>query len=432
MFKAVLKHNKTRVFCQAIAVFLFSIFYFLFSIGPVRAEDINQQILDLRAQIDALTKQAAEYQGTITQKQKEAATLNSQIVILNNQILKLQTQISITGKQIDSTNLQITQINEQIYNDQQSINQKEGAMGEIVAYLYQQDRMGLLATLLKYQTLSGFTGQVQQAQDLNTKLTQLLADLKTEKSNLEASNEELNQKKADLATLNQQQINQQNSVSQTKKNKDLLLAQTKGEEAKYQQLLNINEEQQTEFFTQLQQLEKEAIKAGAYIVHVTATYVPPKGTTIFEWPFDSYILTQGYGCTTFAKCGNPRGPYGGAPHNGVDITAGTGAAIHPAANGDILASGYSDGWGNWVAIRHPELYNLVTLYAHMQSPTGLANGTAVTTKSIIGYEGKTGNTTGAHLHISVYNDFFTYISTISGQLYFNYFEGTLNPFNYLP
>ncbi len=410
---------------------LFFIFYFLFIPNAFATGDINQQILDLRAQIDALTKQEAAFQGTITQKQKEANTLNKQITILNAQISKLQVQIQITGKKLDTTKLQITQLSGQIFDDQQKISQQEGAVGELIFSMYQRDQMGLFAILLKFPTLSNFTDQAQQAQDLSTKLTQILADLKVEKTNLESDKSQLDVQQINLENLNKQSISQQNALNGTKKNKDLLLAQTKGQEAQYQQLLNDTEEQKSEFFTQLQKLEQQAIQFGAYIVHVTASNIPPRGSNIFQWPFDSYIITQGYGCTTHARCGRSSGPYGGAPHNGVDIAQKAGTAIHPMATGNILASGYNDGWGNWVAIRHPDLNDLVTLYGHMQSPAGLTNGTAVTLDSVIGYEGKTGNATGVHLHISVYKDFFTYISPVSGQLYFNYFEGTLNPLDYL-
>jgi murein DD-endopeptidase MepM/ murein hydrolase activator NlpD len=132
--------------------------------------------------------------------------------------------------------------------------------------------------------------------------------------------------------------------------------------------------------------------------------------------------------TSYAK----RGVYGGAPHNGIDISGGYGQPIRPVADGIVLASGFNNGWGNWIAIRHPSLGNLVSLYAHMRSPASLANGTPVSSTSIIGYEGSTGNSTGPHLHLSIYSDFFTYINEKNGQLYFNYFEGTLNPLDYLP
>ena len=82
-----------------------------------------------------------------------------------------------------------------------------------------------------------------------------------------------------------------------------------------------------------------------------------------------------------------------------------------------------------MAVRHDG--GLVSVYAHMRSPSGLTNATTVTTNDIIGYEGSTGNATGSHLHLSVYKDFFTYINEKNGQLYFNYFDGSLNPLDYL-
>ncbi len=417
---------------QALVVFCFlAAFFFGFSTA-FAADDINQQILDLRKQIEELTKQADQYKGTILQKQKEADTLKRQVDILNNQILQLQTKISITNRQISSAKLEIVGMEGQIFDKQGKIDQQRKAIGELLSLLYERDQLSLLAILLKTPRLSDFMGQAQQEQNLNTKLLGLITELKDEKASLEESKNQLEQKKAELEALNQKQNAQNVSLSGSKVNKNQLLAQTRGQEAQYQNMLNEVEQKQSQFFNELQKLENQAIQSGAYIVHVTATYVPPKGANIFKWPYDDYVLTQGYGCTTYARCGKSSGPYGGAPHNGVDITEGSGSAIHPAADGMILASGHNDGWGNWVAVRHPQLYNLVTLYAHMKSPSGLANGTSITTNSVIGYEGSTGNSTGSHLHLSVYSDFFTYISDKSSQVYFNYFEGTLNPFNYLP
>jgi len=51
-----------------------------------------------------------------------------------------------------------------------------------------------------------------------------------------------------------------------------------------------------------------------------------------------------------------------------------------------------------VVVAHAE--NLQTWYAHMQPryPGGIQAGSAVRQGQIIGYEGNTGNSTGAHLH----------------------------------
>lgn len=434
------------------AVFLFSFLYFLFSSGVLAAEDINpvrsemslaladqppanltssgidQQILNLRKQIEELNKQAEQYRNNIAQKQKEANTLKRQIDILNNQILQLQTKISITERQIESTKLEIIDLEGQIFNKQEKINQQKQAIGELLSLLYERDQLSLLAVLLKTPRLSDFMGQAQQEENLNGKLISLVRELKDQKAALEDNKNQLESKKLELENLNQKQNEQKASLGESKANKDRLLAQTRGQEAQYQKLLSEVEKKQAQFFAELKKLESQALKSGAFIVHVTADSVPPKGTKILKWPEEDFYITQSYGMTSYAR----QGAYGGAPHNGIDISAGYGQPIHPVADGIVLASGLNDGWGNWIAIRHPSLGNLVSLYAHMRSPAALANGTPVSSNSIIGYEGSTGHSTGSHLHLSIYRDFFTYINEKNGQLYFNYFEGTLNPLDYLP
>lgn len=419
------KVSKKQKISQAFLIFLVSCLLSLVSLQVLALDETSQKILDLRKQIEELNKQAEQYKGTIAQKQKQADTLKRQIDILNNQILQLQTKISITDRQIASTKLEIVDLEGQIYDANGNINKQKRAIGELLSLLYERDQLSMLAVLIKSSRLSDFTDQTHQIQNLNNKLIGLLAELKTQKEALEQDKQRLDLKKSELETLNSKQVGQKVALSGNKAGKDTLLAQTKGQEAKYQQLLNEVEKKKVQFFTELQELEAQALKTGAFIVHVTADSVPPKGIKLFQWPYDDYYVSQGYGLTAYAR----RGAYGGAPHNGVDVVSGHGTPIRPVANGAILASGFNSGFGNWVAVRHER--NLVTVYAHMRAPSGLANGTPVTMSSIIGYEGATGNSTGSHLHLSLYRDFFTYINEKNGQLYFNYFDGSLNPLDYL-
>lgn len=414
-----------QVLIVLVVGFLFIIHNSLFVVHSYAPDDTSQQILDLRKQIEELTKQAEQYKGTISQKQKEANTLKRQIGILNTQIRQLETKIAITGRQISVAKFEIVDLEGQIFEKGEDIGREKRAIGEMVRFLYERDRLSLLAALLKNPTLSAFTNETKQAEDVSRKLVGFLVELKHQKQELEQDKTELEQKRADLENLNQKQTTQKISLSGNKSGKDQLLAKTRGQEARYQQLLNEAEKKKAEFFAELQRLESEAVKSGAFIVRVTAASVPPKGSKIFQWPYDDYVLTQSYGLTSYAR----RGAYGGAPHNGIDVVAGANTPIKSLADGTILASGFNSGFGNWVAVRHSG--NLVSIYAHMRSSSGLANGTPVTTISIIGYEGSTGNSTGSHLHLSVYRDFFTYINNKNGQLYFNYFDGTLNPLDYL-
>jgi len=406
---------------------VFFILFFAFSVNA--AEDINQKILDLRKQVEELEKKSEEYRNAVNSKQKEAQSLKREIDILNNQIYKLETQIKITGNKITVARLSITDLRDKIFDRQEAISEKKEVIASLINLFYKKDQEDIVDIVVKNKHLSDFIDQIKQADNLNKSLLATVTVLKNEKEALEGEKNELETQKQELESLNNTQKNKQNSLDLTKDSKDSLLVRTKGQEAAYQKLLEETEIKKEKFFAELKNFEAQALQTGAFIVHVTADSVPKKGSKIFKWPEDDYRLTQGYGCTAYARCNRARGPYGGAPHNGLDIAGGYGTAIRPVAGGAILASGFNNGFGNWVAVRHDG--GLVSVYAHMRSPSGLTNATTVTTNDIIGYEGSTGNATGSHLHLSVYKDFFTYINEKNGQLYFNYFDGSLNPFDYL-
>jgi murein DD-endopeptidase MepM/ murein hydrolase activator NlpD len=398
----------------------------------VFAQTEEEKMADLRAQIQALEQQATQLKGTISQKQEQANTLKNQITNLKSQIASLQVQISLTGKKIDKTKIEINNVQNNIFNTQEKIDKQKDTIGRLLLFMDRMDKDSLLSIMLKNNDLSDYFRQTQSAITVNANLMNLVDELQSTEDLLNQNKNNLEGKQKDLESLKQQQSAQKTSLDQVTKSKDQLLKDTKGQEAAYQKMLVEVERQQSVFFSQLRELETHIIQGGLYIVHVTVSgNLPTKQKGLFQWPEEGYRITQGYGCTTYARCGRSRGPYGGAPHNGIDMASGYGEPIKAIAEGQIIANGKNDGWGNWVAIQHPTKYNLVSIYSHMSALSFLQVGTQVYSGQVIGYEGKTGHVTGSHLHLSIYKDFFTYINEQKDQLYFNYFEGSVNPLNYL-
>ncbi|MBZ0236508.1 MAG: M23 family metallopeptidase, partial [Deltaproteobacteria bacterium] len=87
-------------------------------------------------------------------------------------------------------------------------------------------------------------------------------------------------------------------------------------------------------------------------------------------------------------------------HFGTDFAAPTGTPVWAAADGVITGRAYSGGAGNMVTIRHDN--GLVTLYMHLSKfAAGQKVGQRVAAKTVIGYVGSTGLSTGPHLHFGV-------------------------------
>jgi murein DD-endopeptidase MepM/ murein hydrolase activator NlpD len=108
----------------------------------------------------------------------------------------------------------------------------------------------------------------------------------------------------------------------------------------------------------------------------------PVGAGEIIWPVSGYI-TQG--CHT--------------GHYALDIGSWTGKPIVAADDGFVIRAGWDDtGYGFVIVIDHGN--GMKTLYAHLND-FRVEAGEAVSRGDAIGLMGKTGNTTGTHLHFEV-------------------------------
>lgn len=97
-------------------------------------------------------------------------------------------------------------------------------------------------------------------------------------------------------------------------------------------------------------------------------------------------------------------------HPGMDIGVPTGTAIHAAADGKVVLSGWNGGYGNCVVINHGWCRSL---YGH-NSTLLVRKGQKVTRGQVIAKAGSTGQSTGPHCHFEI-----------------RIGSGTTNPMNYL-
>ena len=88
-------------------------------------------------------------------------------------------------------------------------------------------------------------------------------------------------------------------------------------------------------------------------------------------------------------------------HTGIDLACPEGTPIRAAMNGTVAFVGWSNVFGNYIIVNHPNGYQ--TLYGHL-SASRVKKGQGVTQATVIGLVGSTGYSTGAHLHFTVYKN----------------------------
>jgi Membrane proteins related to metalloendopeptidases len=117
-------------------------------------------------------------------------------------------------------------------------------------------------------------------------------------------------------------------------------------------------------------------------------------TTPSLWPVTGRI-TSGFGWRI-----SPFGD-GNELHPGIDIATNMGCPVVATADGQVVASGWSGGYGNMVQIDHGN--GLETIYGH-NSQLAVGVGQTVRKGQVISYAGSTGKSTGPHVHYEIRKD----------------------------
>ena len=105
-----------------------------------------------------------------------------------------------------------------------------------------------------------------------------------------------------------------------------------------------------------------------------------------------------------SEFGLRRNPFGGRRyemHSGIDFRGAIGTPVYATAQGLVMKSERSGGYGNHVVIDHG--YGYETLYAHL-SKLDVKVGDRVNRGDLIGALGNTGRSSGPHLHYEVHHN----------------------------
>lgn len=86
-------------------------------------------------------------------------------------------------------------------------------------------------------------------------------------------------------------------------------------------------------------------------------------------------------------------------HSAIDIVVGTGTRVKATSAGTVADTGYNSVFGNYIILKHSSGYQ--SLYAHL-SNIGVKEGSSVSQSATIGLSGNTGQSTGPHLHFSIF------------------------------
>ena len=349
-----------------------------------KLSDYKQELLNVQ---EKQKQTASALEGV----EREIAEYIYDITVLDGNITLVSMRLQELQEKVDEISKSLEEQESLLQNSAQAYNSLEDVYMTRLRVIYEHGMPNMLDILLTSNSLNDFFSKASVLKTIIEYDKTLVANLKTQKNYVEYVKENIEFQKTQLEQL----------TYDTEKSKETLENAVEAKEAKISEMRNSKsmlEATAAELAKQEEETSKN-IRAEILRMQNSGTF-----NGQFYWPaqgFYTITATMGYY--------DPWGTGAHTYHSGTDI-AGYGIAgtpIRAMESGKVTLARWYGAYGNCVIIDHGRSIengkNYKTLYAHAMS-LAVSQGESVSRGQIIGYVGSTGNSTGAHLHVEVYED----------------------------
>ncbi len=250
-----------------------------------------------------------------------------------------------------------------------------------IKQIYQGQRLRILEVLLKTPNLTDFLDTLYYQKLLVYQDKELLDSINKQSEEIQDYKDKLAEQKIRIANVVSDIERQKKLIARQHANQTDLVRRLRTERGTYEQAERQLERESQQLIADINRL----------VGHDTFTGYNLPGTGVFAYPIMGR-LTSPFGMR--------RHPIFKVVsfHSGVDLAAPLGTPIMASDSGKVIFTGWYGGYGKVVIVDHGMDYS--TLYAHLNS-TSTSPGRTVSQGDVIGHEGRTGYSTGPHLHFEV-------------------------------
>lgn len=359
-----------------------------------KSKEVDSAIEEKNRQIEELERQINQYKNEMENISGQAKSLSQEVNTLKSSERILETSVKTTNTKLEKTAYTITKNINEMEDLSSGIHENRDVIAQSIRTINTQDARSPIEMFLMRETLSDFLRDYQDLAQIQNRLRGTVRVMRDRTAQLVQAQEDLVQKKKELQSLSGELTDQEKIMAEQRKQKDLLLKETKNKESEYQKKVATLEQQVAQIESEIRDFESK-LKFS-----INTKSLPAAGSQVLAWPVSNVVLTQRFGKTVDAKR-----LYVSGSHSGVDFRAAVGTPIYAVADGIVEGVGDTDktcpkaSFGKWVFIRHNN--GLSTAYGHL-SLIKAVEGQSVKKGDLIAYSGNTGRSTGPHLHLTVY------------------------------
>ena len=386
-----------RRICKRVGCGLFALW--LAALTPLAVS--AQSLEEIQAQQEQLQAENQQLQTQLDSLREDQAQKQAYLETLQEQISLVQEQILTTRENIQDLNESIGQLTLKLEASQAEVQDTIDLFKQRLVALYTAGNVSTLEILLDSKSLSDFTTRMELIDTMALRDQEIIGKLEDYMAKTQADREQLEAQKQEVASLQvtlegQLQVNEEELAESERLVQEAIAAQKRAEEEakKQAQAAAPPTAVETPSGGENSGGENGSGNGDGGSGAVSPPTPSGGGSSGFDpiWPLPGVTYISDH--------------FGGARgHKGMDIAGPWGTPIVAAADGQVIEANATDSWGySWgyyVLIYHNGTYS--TRYAHMSS-VAVSTGQYVTAGTIIGYEGNTGNSFGAHLHFEVYEN----------------------------
>jgi len=370
------------------------------------------QIADLNAMQSGLRQQIAQTSVQLNGITTDLTKTRAKITSMRAQIAKVQAKYEELVFEVQQLDGSIERVSQSEEDKRQELATRKALLAQRIRSAYETDRTSLLETFLAGGSFTDILTEVSYYMDVGQQDTQLAQQITEDQATLASLHATVVDARAETDDLRA-------ATAAQKVQLDAALVALRQAEAQLHALevatARALAAQRAAYAAAARNKAalKKALAASAAAQRkleakidalIRAQYsrgnIPSAYNGTLIWPMAGSI-SQDFGCT-----GVPFEPPLGSCahfHQGIDMVAPYGTAIHASGNGTVVYCGwnYADGADPaWIVIiAHSQ--GMQTWYAHMVPSCPAGTGSFVRKGQVIGHEGNTGHSTGAHLHWAV-------------------------------
>ncbi|SDZ20355.1 murein hydrolase activator EnvC [Thermoactinomyces sp. DSM 45892] len=327
----------------------------------------------LTVQVSA--ESSSQIQEKFKDAQDEKNKLQSQIDAKDTQLKEFEQKMEQIKEKIDEIQNEINPIEDKLSRETTALNKMESQYADLVSNMYEEGVFSPLAMLLQSKGFDDFV--------VNLDTVQLIADRKFDLVNkIKETRNQIKKQRDDLIArqdLQQQEVDKAKQlylelVEAKKKDNSALIEANKVIEQYSEEMIDVN---------------KALIASGK----LNFSYIGP-----LKKPINA-SMTSPFGLRKHPIYGRY------IMHQGIDYPSPTGTPIYAAADGVVVSSRASGGYGWLLTIYHGHKGGvpIYTRYAHSYpNQIKVRVGEQVTKGQQVTSVGANGQVTGAHLHFEVY------------------------------